>query len=71
MSGKTILDLVYRLNEIMVEMDKLEIRSMELEDEYNQIVYELWGKIPSLKNDENIQPKKRVKEYGFVYKKSE
>jgi len=71
MSGKTILDLVYRLNEIMVEMDKLEIRSMELEDEYNQIVYELWGKIPSLKNDENIQPKKRVKEYGFMGKKSE
>lgn len=71
MSGKTILDLVYRLNEIMVEMDKLEIRSMELEDEYNQIVYELWGKIPSLKNDENIQPKRRVREYEFMGKKSE
>ena len=63
MSGKTILELVYRLNEIMVEMDKLEIRSMKLEDEYNQIVYELWGKIPSLKNDENIQPKRRLKKY--------
>ena len=70
MSGKTILDLVYRLNEIMVEMDKLEIRSMELENEYNQIVYELWGRIPNLKDDENIQPKKRVREYGFMDKKS-
>ena len=63
MEGKTILQLVNRLNEIMVEMDKLEIRSMKLEDEYNQIVYELWGKIPNLKKDENIQPKRRAKKY--------
>ena len=69
MEGKTILQLVNRLNEIMVEMDKLEIRSMKLEDEYNQIVYELWNKIPSLKNDENIQPKRRVRRYGFMDKK--
>ena len=58
----TILQLVYRLNEIMVEQDKLEIKSMELEKEYNEITYELWGRIPSLKDDENIQPKKRVRE---------
>lgn len=41
----------------MVEMDKLEIRSMELEDEYNAIVLELYGKNPNLKNDPNLQPK--------------
>ena len=46
----------------MVEQDKLEIKSMELEKEYNEITYELWGRIPSLKDDENIQPKKRVRE---------
>ena len=62
MRNMTILQLVYRLNDIMVEQNKLEIKSMELEKEYNEIVYELWGRIPSLKDDENIQPKKRVRE---------
>ena len=62
MKNMTILQLVYRLNDIMVEQNKLEIKSMELEKEYNEIVYELWGRIPSLKDDENIQPKKRVRE---------
>lgn len=60
MQGKTILQLVYRLNEIMIEQDRLEIKSMKLEEEYNAIVYELWGRVPSLKEDENIQPKRRV-----------
>lgn len=59
MRNMTILQLVYRLNDIMVEQNKLEIKSMELEKEYNEIVYELWGRIPSLKDDENIQPKGR------------
>lgn len=59
MRTMTILQLVYRLNDIMVEQNKLEIKSMELEKEYNEIVYELWGRIPSLKDDENIQPKGR------------
>ena len=61
MKNKTIRELVNRLNEIMVERNKLEIRSMELDREYDEIVYELWERIPSLKDDENIQPKKRVK----------
>lgn len=61
MKNKTILELVNRLNEIMVERNKLEIRLMELDREYDEIVYELWERIPSLKDDENIQPKKRVK----------
>ena len=54
MKDKTIYELATRLNQIMVEQQKLEL-------EYNQIVYELWERIPSLKNDVNIQPKKRVR----------
>ena len=61
MKSMSILQLVYRLNEIMVEMDKLEMRSIQLEKEYNEIVYELWGRIPSLKESEDIQPKKKVR----------
>ena len=56
MKDKTIYELATRLNQIMVEQQKLEL-------EYNQIVYELWERIPSLKNDVNIQPKKRVRKY--------
>lgn len=61
MKNKTILELVNRLNEIMVERNNLEIRIMELDREYDEIVYELWERIPSLKDDENIQPKKKVR----------
>ena len=50
MKVKTIYELATRLNQIMVEQQKLEL-------EYNQIVYELWERIPSLKEDDNIQPK--------------
>jgi len=57
----TILQLIFRLNEIRKEQDKLELKKMELDNEYNQIVYELWGKIPSLENNEDIQPMKRVR----------
>jgi predicted transcriptional regulator len=57
----TILQLITRLNEIRKEQDKLELKKMELDNEYNQIVYELWGKIPELKTNEDIQPMKRVR----------
>lgn len=46
-----LIDLAHRLNQIRVEQQKLEL-------EYNLIVNELWERIPSLKDDENIQPKK-------------
>lgn len=62
MSGKTIFQLITRLNEIMIEQDRLEIKSMELEKEFNEIVYELWGRVPNLKDDKTIQPKRRVRE---------
>ena len=44
------IDLVHRINQIEMEKQKLDI-------EYNQIVNELWERIPKLKNDENMQPK--------------
>ena len=46
----SVIHLVNRINEIRVERQQLDI-------EYNQIVSELWERIPSLKNDENMQPK--------------
>ena len=43
-------DLANRLNQIRIEKQQLDM-------EYNKIVYELWDRIPSLKTDENMQPK--------------
>lgn len=62
MSNKSILQLAQRLNEIEIEKNSLEIKLMELNKEYNEIVYELWGRIPSLKEDVDMQPKELVKD---------
>lgn len=62
MENKSILQLATRLNEIEIEKNNLEMKLMELNKEYNAIVYELWGRIPSLKEDVDMQPKKMVKE---------
>lgn len=51
------IDLVHRLNKIDVERQNLDI-------EYNQIIYELCDRIPTLKEDENIQPKSVQKKIG-------
>lgn len=64
----TILDLVYRLNAISIERNKIEMgllsdpdskvlkASLEvLDEEHDKIIYELVGRIPNLKNDENLQ----------------
>lgn len=51
------IDLVKRLNAINVEKQQLEIKIINLDNEYNQIVQELWDRIPSLKDDVNLQPK--------------
>lgn len=61
MKNKTIADLANRLNEIMKEKNRLKLLISDLDKEYNSIVYELWERIPSLKDDVNIQPKKRTK----------
>ena len=46
---KTTFELATRLNEIMKEQN-------QLDTEYNSIVRILWERIPSLKEDANIQP---------------
>ena len=51
MKDKTVKELADRLNQIMVEKNKLDI-------EYNTIVRELWDRIPSLTNDPNLELKK-------------
>lgn len=60
---KTTLYLATRLNEIMKEQNQYEIELLMLDKEFNAIVYELWDRIPSLRNDADMQPKKRVKKY--------
>ena len=51
------IDLVHRLNKINVERQNLDI-------EYDQIIYELWDRIPTLKENENMQPKSVQKKIG-------
>ena len=68
----TILELVYRLNAISIERNKIEMKMLDepdskvlkaslevLDEEHDKIIYELVGKIPSLENDENLQPKRK------------
>ena len=51
------VDLVKRLSAIDVEKQQLEIKAISLDNEFNAIVQELWDRIPSLKDDVNLQPK--------------
>lgn len=60
---RTTLFLAQRLNEIMKEQNQYEIELLMLDKEFNAIVYELWDRIPSLRNDADMQPKKRVRKY--------
>lgn len=68
----TILDLVYRLNAISIERNKIEMKMLDepnnkvlkaslevLDEEHDKIIYELCGRIPSLENDENLQLRKK------------
>lgn len=55
MRDKTTLELAFRINKIEKEI-------YDLEMEYNQIVEELKNRIPSLKEDVNLQ-KKKVRKY--------
>ena len=68
----TILELVYRLNAISIERNKIEIgllkepdnkvlkASLEvLDEEHDNIVKELCGHLPNLENDENLKPRRR------------
>lgn len=59
--AETTKELVERLNQIMVERKKLEINIYELDREHDEIVFKLWERLPNLKGDPNIQPKKKVR----------
>lgn len=65
---ETTLVLAFRLNEILKELDEIEIqkqklgmqkRIIELQKEWDEIVFELWNRIPSLKENQDLQPKIR------------
>lgn len=45
-----LIDLANRLNEIRKERDKLDLEELN-------IIKECWDRIPSLKDDVNMQPK--------------
>ena len=62
LKDKTTLYLAQRLNEIMKEQNQYELRLLMLDEEFNTIIYELWDRIPSLKKDIDLQPKRKVRE---------
>jgi hypothetical protein len=51
LENKSIQELANRLNQIMVERDRLYI-------EYAEILEELYKRLPNLKDDENLKLKK-------------
>ena len=69
MKNMTILQLVYKLNAISIERNKIEMGLMKepdskvlkaslevLNEEHDAVIYELCGRIPSLEGDENLIP---------------
>lgn len=61
MKDKSVYELATRLNELTKELNTLELREITLIGEYDDIVYELWRRIPTLKEDADIQPKRKVR----------
>lgn len=61
MDNKSVFDLVMRLNDITRELDGLALKEMTLLKEYDEIVYELWRRNPTLETNEDIQPKRKVR----------
>lgn len=61
MEHKTVFELANRLNEITVELNGLELREIALLNEYDEIIYELWRRLPNLKDSPDMQPKKKVR----------
>ena len=55
---KDIKELVFRLKDIEQEKTQLELQIIQLNEEYNEIVKELWDRIPTLKGDPNLELKK-------------
>ena len=61
MKDKSVFELATRLNELTKELNNFELREITLINEYDEIVYELWRRIPTLKDDVDIQPKRKVR----------
>lgn len=61
MKDKSVFELATRLNELTKELNNLELREITLINEYDETVYELWRRIPTLKDDVDIQPKRKVR----------
>ena len=72
MNNMTILELVYRLNAISIERNKIEMDLLHnpdskvlkaslsvLDEEHDNIIKELCGHLPHLENDENLKPRRR------------
>lgn len=55
MKNKTLKELADRLYQI-------EFEKKRLDEEYDLIIYELWDRVPTLKNEELFQPIKRRSE---------
>lgn len=52
---ESLINLIKRLNQIDEAQQRLDM-------EYNEIIYELWYRIPTLRIEENMQPKVLKKE---------
>ena len=61
MDNKSVFDLVMRLNNITRELDGLALKEMALVKEHDELVYELWQRLPDLKDSPDIQPKRKVR----------
>ena len=68
MKEKTTLQLAFRLNELIrayndlgLEKLKTEHDIAKLDEEWDSICYELWDRIPSLTDDPNLKPKRKVR----------
>lgn len=57
---ETVFDLAVRLNQLIIEGDKLEMQMIQINKEYNEVVHKLWDRIPSLKDDTDIRPKTKI-----------
>lgn len=49
--------MMQREIEIIAELDEIKIKREKYDIRENELIYELWERIPSLKNNEYFQPK--------------
>lgn len=61
MDQKSVYELASRLNEIIKELNGLELQEIRLIAEHDEIIYELWKRLPGLRDNPDMQPKKKVR----------